>query len=419
VKRELALQLLQGTLPDLAEQSLADIFRELQFLAEYKYNKYEMYQPGRLFLENLYLWLEQFSAEERQEAVDFIRQNLIFISRDEFHQLAHVLYYDVIRSEQISASARLLQLPVHRVAQICSSPTFDLVERASLYIAMSDGSRIDYIRRQHLAINNEQVVPHYEASPDKITQLTRDLRAATNDSNALFRCAFFIDDFCGSGKTLLREIVTSPPLNGGTIVDIPSNWLGRLSRDRNDNSLHLQYTGPPTDAEKDSLRNLSTDKSFQKGAEALIKKADERDTELRGSLTKIAKSRLRELLEPDGLVFFSPLLATEHAIQRLEPLIKKLSAPFDQMQIRPAATIDGNVTIVDGTSPIGRLCEKYYLDELADEHTGNVRFGYDHCGLPLVLHHNSPNNSIYPLWNRRAHRSPLFVRYERHGREGV
>jgi hypothetical protein len=133
VKRELALQLLQGTLPDLAEQSLADIFRELQFLAEYKYNKYEMYQPGRLFLENLYLWLKQFSAEERQEAVDFIRQNLIFISRDEFHQLAHVLYYDVIRSEQISASARLLQLPVHRVAQICSSPTFDLVERVALY----------------------------------------------------------------------------------------------------------------------------------------------------------------------------------------------------------------------------------------------------------------------------------------------
>jgi hypothetical protein len=284
---------------------------------------------------------------------------------------------------------------------------------------MSDGSRIDYIRRQHLAINNEQVVPHYEASPDKITQLTRDLRAATNDPNALFRCAFLIDDFCGSGKTLLREIVTSPPLNGGTTVDIPSSWLGRLSRDRNDNSLHLQYTGPLTDFEKDSLRNLSTDKSFQKAAEALIKKAGERDTELRGSLTKIAKSRLRELLEPDGLVFFSPLLATEHAIQRLEPLIKRLSAPFDQMQIRPAATIDGNVAIVDRTSPIGRLCEKYYLDELADEHTGNVRFGYDQCGLPLVLHHNTPNNSIYPLWNRRAHRSPLFVRYERHGREGV
>ena len=111
MKRELALQLLQGTLPDLAEQSLADIFRELQFLAEYKYNKYEMYQPGRLFLENLYLWLEEFSAEERQEAVDFIRQNLIFISRDEFHQLAHVLYYDVIRSEQILGVGTIAPAP--------------------------------------------------------------------------------------------------------------------------------------------------------------------------------------------------------------------------------------------------------------------------------------------------------------------
>ena len=137
---------------------------------------------------------------------------------------------------------------------------------------MSDGSRIDYIRRQHLAINNEQVVPHYEASPDKITQLTRDLRAATNDPNALFRCAFFIDDFCGSGKTLLREIVTSPPLNGGTIVDIPSNWLGRLSRDEMTIRCIFSIQAHSANTEKDSLRNLSTDKSFQKGAEALIKR---------------------------------------------------------------------------------------------------------------------------------------------------
>ncbi|KJU86502.1 hypothetical protein MBAV_001303 [Candidatus Magnetobacterium bavaricum] len=57
---------------------------------------------------------------------------------------------------------------------------------------------------------------------------------------------------------------------------------------------------------------------------------------------------------------------------------------------------------------------------MADKHTGSVKYGYKDCGLPLVLHHNTPNNSIYPLWNRRAMDdtsisfTPLFIRYERH-----
>ena len=37
-------------------------------------------------------------------------------------------------------------------------------------------------------------------------------------------------------------------------------------------------------------------------------------------------------------------------------------------------------------------------------------------GLPLILHHNTPNNSLYFLWARKWG-DPLFVRYERHGRE--
>lgn len=53
MKRELALRLLQSILPSLTDEGVvANLFRELQFLADYKYNKYEMYHPGRLFLEN-------------------------------------------------------------------------------------------------------------------------------------------------------------------------------------------------------------------------------------------------------------------------------------------------------------------------------------------------------------------------------
>jgi hypothetical protein len=48
MKRKLALQLLQSIIPGLRDEGqTADLFSELQFLAEYKYNKYEMYHPGR------------------------------------------------------------------------------------------------------------------------------------------------------------------------------------------------------------------------------------------------------------------------------------------------------------------------------------------------------------------------------------
>src|SRR5687768_5887021 len=98
MKRELALQLLQTIIPELADEDrVARLFRELQFLADYKYNNYEMYHPGRLFLESLYLWLHRFDENERSDALEFIRTQLIFVSREEFQQLAHVLYHDRIR----------------------------------------------------------------------------------------------------------------------------------------------------------------------------------------------------------------------------------------------------------------------------------------------------------------------------------
>ena len=96
MKRKLALQLLQTIIPGLEDECRSRLFRELEVLADYKYNKYEMYHPGRLFLENLYLWLLQFSEEERLEAIKFVREKLVFVSRLEFEQLAQILYHDIM-----------------------------------------------------------------------------------------------------------------------------------------------------------------------------------------------------------------------------------------------------------------------------------------------------------------------------------
>jgi hypothetical protein len=42
------------------------------------------------------------------------------------------------------------------------------IKRGSLYIALSDGARVDYFRRQNLEINNEQVLAAYYIGPEKI-----------------------------------------------------------------------------------------------------------------------------------------------------------------------------------------------------------------------------------------------------------
>jgi hypothetical protein len=108
----------------------------------------------------------------------------------------------------------------------------------------------------------------------------------------------------------------------------------------------------------------------------------------------------------------------------LQTMIPLLESPLDRIELLAGVVLPDSVRIVppihDGAPSNGiiSLCEKYYREELADEHTGNVTFGYNRCGLPVVLHHNTPNSSIYLLWSRRWG-NPLFPRYERHGREVI
>jgi hypothetical protein len=71
-----------------------------------------------------------------------------------------------------------------------------------------------------------------------------------------------------------------------------------------------------------------------------------------------------------------------------------------------------------------KLADKYYDDSVETEHTklggSDVRLGFGRCALPLVIEHNTPNNSLALLWaetegkdGKHAMR-PLFRRRQRH-----
>ena len=74
------------------------------------------------------------------------------------------------------------------------------------------------------------------------------------------------------------------------------------------------------------------------------------------------------------------------------------------------------------------LCDRYYDHELFErlrkhcEQAGqaDMKLGYADCALPLVLEHNTPNNSIPLLWAETSGKHgpamrPLFRRRDRHG----
>lgn len=415
MQRELARQLLRALLSGEAwnEESLPKLFADLEVLADYKYNRYEMYQPGRMFLESLYLWLMPFSEKERATAVRFVRDSLVFVSREEFQQLAHVLYHDRIHQRHLDMVSARTGVPRHRIAQLVGSEELRKVQRASLYIAMSDGARIDYFRRQNLDISNEQVLTTHQPSDEKVEDLRSELEKSLS-AGARFSAMFLLDDFCGSGKTLLREVIRT---GLSEEVSIPERLQSILRYDVKKCELELAY-GPNIGAAIDKLRTLSSSTAYAKALGELGAKADNRETVVKGSLARLAKTKLFGDMAPDAVIYLCPLIITEFAKARLEEIIAREKGPLGRVQIMPGSLFPDSARVLRGTGDLARLCEDHYSESLEDEHTGNVMYGYEGCGLPLVLHHNTPNNSIYILWARKW-KDPLFIRYERHGREGA
>jgi hypothetical protein len=74
----------------------------------------------------------------------------------------------------------------------------------------------------------------------------------------------------------------------------------------------------------------------------------------------------------------------------------------------------------DEATPLAGLIQEYYDHKVFTEHfekggTTDARYGYAAGGLPLVLHHNTPNNSIALLWSYEERDvCGLFPRVSRH-----
>lgn len=355
---ELAESLLRSVMGEAADNEFPDQLGILRSLATYKYDYYEQYAPGRQFIESLAIWLEQFSvSEERRSALRFIRERLIFMSDVEMRHLVGLMAHDRVPKVLQLRVAQQLKIPAYRVAKVRKSAEYRRAARASLFLGMSDGARIDQFRRNSPTLSNEQFAMNYELSEGRAENLLNELRHDLNDERAMFEHIFLVDDFSGSGRTILRRAGSKAP--EGRLVRFVRDTLPRLMED----------TCPK--------------------------------------------------------IFITLYLATEQAVENLQSLTSTYpSPPWSCDNVPEVITVmelgdhtrlrhERRTETYKADQLFDALLHKYYDESVEDEHKGKVVHGYSDCGLTLVLSHNTPNNSLFLLWEQKKTR-PLFPRIERH-----
>ncbi|HEV2416252.1 MAG TPA: hypothetical protein VGX94_00450 [Terriglobia bacterium] len=364
----------------LAERLLAkvmawtpeDVARErpqLQAMASYKYDEYQQFSAGMRFVESLARWLDQFkSAEEKQIAYDFVKRKLVFCSSREMNHLVGVAYPDHIRPFLLRRTAASLGENERFIGKVANNRAFKLRQRRCLFLGLSDGAHVDLFRRANPVLRHDQILPMYEVSETRVDDLLKKLHTALQEilreevplEMRKFQTVVLLDDFSASAYSCLR-------------------------------------------------------KNKQGGFGGKIAKFCD-------SIQKEKASQLVNLKELE--IFVVLYMATETARQRLEERCSQLSlgegVKWTILVVYPLFDAD---RIAPGKGyPIERLIEAYYdnADETPSTWEGetDLKYGFNARGLPLVLFHNSPNDSLYLMWAENSEKiRSLFPRVSRHRAE--
>jgi hypothetical protein len=342
----------------------------LQDLARYKYDEYQQYAPGRRFIESLALWLRQFETpDERKTAYDFVRKRLVFISTPELRQLVDLSFPTAIRPLLITLAANRTGINPLRVKAIVGSPAYRVALRQTLFLGLSDGARTDAFRRAYPEVSNEQIWHAYDISEEKaksmgkrlVKDLTIQLGRNPTDEEGRFHTICLLDDFTASGTTYIRR-------EGG-------GWDGKIPR---------------------IVRQLTT-----------------------------AGNALHDLVATQGVkIIVCIYVASDQAIRHLRDHLTSFSFGMGTIELCVVYALPPETKLDDtNDARFLRLArDDRYFDRTADDEHGQVggtttRLGYADCRLPVVLSHNTPNNSVFILRGEYVHSfTGLFPRISRHKR---
>lgn len=366
---------------DLAESLLARIMNwsdaekaseraYLESFASYKYDEYQQFSPGRRFIESLALWLNQFDiGAPRRAAYDFVKRRLLFISNNEMNHLVELAFPTVVRPILIEDTAAELHVDRNRVKAIVQTTAYRARLRQTLVLGLSDGARTDWFRRANPQdMSNEQVFHAYDVSDAKTDNMVGKLKKHLTKiysrepaaEEVRFRYVILLDDFSGSGTSFIRE----DPETG--------DWDGKIAK---------------------IIQNLTSSGNLGSAV------ADE-NVKVVIILYVAAEQAIRHIEERLGRLEFAKGSIEFHVVHRL-----------------------GEASVLDDERDrgiLGLVAEDRYFDGDADDEHSVVggtskRYGFAGCKLPLVLAHNTPNNSLYLLWAEEEQQvTGLFPRVSRH-----
>lgn len=245
---------------------------------------------------------------------------------------------------------------------------FEYYKRKSLFLGLSDGAHMDFFRRQNPSLSNEQVFVHYDFSESKLDDMRENLEKDeyikkiclqySIQEDYKFIDFFLIDDFMGSGKSYIRKD--------------EDGWHGKIKKffERMDK---LEYKKERIHVHL--VLFVSTEKALQYVAE----NAGEYTQEIGANEITI------------------------ECIQIVEPINWEQNSQLKDLLTRNYKEYSekSDCTYVDEHFKVGEGQEPY--------------LGFADGSFPLILYHNTPNNSLPVLWYSWGNMvNALFMRVTRH-----
>lgn len=368
MKYELAESILKSTMDHWDTLKMAEETKDIQIISEIKYDDYQQFTHGMRYVESLALWMRQFSTkEDKERAYSFLKQQLIYISEEEMRQLVSYSFPTVMR--------RYL---LEKTKEFCESNSIQNIEerksiysyflRSSLFLGLSDGAHIDYFRRQNPYLSNEQVFVHYDFSDTKADDMRKELEEDSRIVSLIekyddripkgFSSYFLIDDFTGSGISYIRKD--------------SEGWHGKIPK---------------------FFKRMSSSECGSERAEIHI---------------------VIYIATPNALDYINEQLETFRIENRID------SVSLDPLQIVHPIDWQSNSELSE------QLKINYNMNKAAsgvtfeDKHflKGEGKYpyyGFADGSLPIILFHNTPNNSLPILWySWNDTVNALFPRVTRH-----
>ena len=359
-------------------QTLASERAALEFMGSMKYDAYDRYMPGMRFMSSLVQWLNDIEEEDRDEAYKFIKEKLVFISSTQMNYLVDLLYDSKIRPILLDMATTETGMPSYKRSSNVVHNRFEIEKRSALVVGLSDGAHTDILRRS-AGFSNEQVLTNYYPDGKKLKDMLDELRKddkLKSIEKPYFRRIFLIDDFTASGKSFIRYDESDGKYHG-KLKKIIDELCTRGYVEKGQKIEHLSYLlNPEQKIQIDILFSIATEKA---------------KTSIKDNLDDYLKS----VGWQDKVEF------NIHIVQLLED---KLSNDIKS---------DNNLVRV-------LKKDKHFVEECVISKSYKVGkndspwLGFDECALPVVLAHNTPNNSLPIIWQGAERFHGLFPRISRH-----